>query len=78
MNRGLFLRNAQRLRFLAFKSARQENIMWALFCKGEQVSRAFQAEREAWHHARKSQVITDRRLIEGFEIRQISGGASSV
>lgn len=45
--------------------------MWALFADGQQVSRAFQTEKEAWHLARKSSLIDEGRLPKGFEIRQI-------
>jgi hypothetical protein len=45
--------------------------MWALFADGQQISRAFQTEKEAWHLARKSSLIGDGRLPKGFEIRQI-------
>jgi hypothetical protein len=46
--------------------------MWAIFCKGQQVSRPFPTEREIWHYARKSSLITNRRLTSGFEIRQLA------
>jgi len=45
---------------------------WALFCKGQQVSRFFQSEREIWHYARKSALIMNRRLMQGFEIRELA------
>jgi hypothetical protein len=50
-------------------------MMWALFCRGQQVSRAFSSERDAWHYARKSAVISNRRLLDGFEIRQLDDEA---
>lgn len=46
--------------------------MWAIFCKGQQVSRPFPTEREIWHYARKSSLIANRRLMSGFEIRQLA------
>jgi hypothetical protein len=46
--------------------------MWALFCKGQRVSRFFQSEREIWHYARKSALIMNRRLMQGFEIRELA------
>lgn len=45
--------------------------MWALFCKGRIISRLFATEKEIWRYARKSALISDRRLLEGFEIRQL-------
>ena len=45
---------------------------WALFCKGQQVSRFFQSEWEIWHYARKSALIMNRRLMQGFEIRELA------
>ena len=47
-------------------------MMWALFCKGQQVSRLFASEREIWHYARKSALIMNRRLMQGFEIRELT------
>jgi hypothetical protein len=47
-------------------------MMWALFCKGQQVSRLFASEREIWHYARKSALIMNRRLMQGFEIRELA------
>ena len=47
-------------------------MMWALFCKGQQVSRLFTSEREIWHYARKSALIMNRRLMQGFEIRELA------
>jgi len=46
--------------------------MWALFCKGQRVSRFFESEREIWHYARKSALIMNRRLMQGFEIRALA------
>lgn len=46
--------------------------MWALFANGEQVSPAFRTEMEVWHLARKSSLVDAGRLLEGFEIRQIT------
>ena len=45
--------------------------MWALFADGQQISRAFQTEKEAWHLARKSALVDQGRLPKGFEIRRI-------
>lgn len=45
--------------------------MWALFCKGQCVSRASFSEKEIWQYARKSALIANRRLLDGFEIRQL-------
>jgi len=45
--------------------------MWALFADGKQVSRAFRTEKEAWHLARKSSLIDQGRLPQGFEIRMV-------
>jgi hypothetical protein len=60
---------------LAFSAAQDESSwvenMWALFANGQQISRAFQTEKEAWHLARKSSLIGNGRLPKGFEIRQI-------
>ena len=60
---------------LAFSAAQDESSwvenMWALFADGQQVSRAFQTEKEAWHLARKSSLIDGGRLPKGFEIRQL-------
>ena len=49
--------------------------MWALFCKDEQISRPFEAEREAWRYARHSSLIADRRLLECYEIRELAAAA---
>lgn len=46
-------------------------MMWALFCNDEQISRAFNTEREAWHHARKSSLVDAGRLPDGFSIREV-------
>ena len=47
-------------------------MMWAIFNKGQRVSRFFQTEREIWHYARKSALIMNRRLMQGFEIRELA------
>lgn len=47
-------------------------MMWALFCNGQRVSRPFPTEREIWHYARKSALIMNRRLMQGFEIRELA------
>ena len=36
------------------------------------MSRFFQSEREIWHYARKSALIMNRRLMQGFEIRELA------
>ena len=46
--------------------------MWAIFRNGLRVSRPFPTEREIWHYARKSSLIACRRLLQGFEIRQLA------
>jgi len=46
--------------------------MWALFCDDQQISRPFEAEREAWQYARKSSLIANRRLLERYEIRKLT------
>jgi hypothetical protein len=48
------------------------SMMWAIFCKGLRVSRLFSTEREIWHYARKSSLIASRRLLQGFEIRELT------
>jgi hypothetical protein len=46
-------------------------MMWALYCNDQQISRAFNTEKEAWHHARKSSLVDGGRLPEGFAIREV-------
>jgi len=46
--------------------------MWALFCNDQQISRPFEAERDVWQYARRSSLIADRRLLERYEIRELT------
>ncbi len=46
--------------------------MWALFCSGIQVSRAFPSEEEAWKEARESDLVEDGRLTDSYEIKRIA------
>ena len=47
--------------------------MWALFTDGQQVSRPFRTEQEAWHQARKCGLADGDTLERGYEIRRIEG-----
>ena len=50
-----------------------DQVMWALFTDGQQVSRTFRTEQEAWHQARKCGLADGDTLERGYEIRRIEG-----
>jgi hypothetical protein len=62
------MQNCRKCKALAMTG---DGAMWALFCNDQQISRVFNTEREAWHHARKSSLVDAGRLPESFSIREI-------